>query len=71
MSVKVVFEFTHTEDGIDVKSDVVHAAEGCCACEVAFAVTTITTVRSAVAKINRELKADIGFAGFASDGGVH
>lgn len=71
MTVKVILEFTHTEDGIDVKSDVVHADEGCCACEVAFAGTTITTVRSAVAKINRELKADIGLAGFASDGCVH
>ncbi|EBR5098927.1 hypothetical protein B2O45_01725 [Salmonella enterica] len=71
MSVKVVFEFTHTEDGIDVKHEVVDGGKGGCVCEVAFAGTTITTVRSAVAKINRELKADIGFTRFASGGGVH
>lgn len=71
MTVKVTFEFTHTKDGIDVKSDVVPAAEGCCMCEMAFADTTVASVKKVAGNVNKALKADFGFTGFVSDGRVH
>ncbi|ENP2198767.1 hypothetical protein ACDA27_002644 [Salmonella enterica] len=71
MTVKVTFEFTHTEDGIDVVSDVVPVAEGGCVCEMAFASTTIAAVMALASGINRELKADVGFAGTVPGGCVH
>lgn len=71
MTVKVILEFTHTEDGIDVESDVVHADEGCYVCEVAFASITIAEVMESASRISQALKADVGFAGTAPDGCVH
>ncbi|EAA6550516.1 hypothetical protein DLB95_06745 [Salmonella enterica subsp. diarizonae] len=71
MTVRVTFEFTHTKDGIDVKSDVVPVAEGCCACEMAFASITIAEVTESASRINQALKADVGFAGTAPGGCVH
>ncbi|EAP2902355.1 hypothetical protein ABRH95_003600 [Salmonella enterica subsp. enterica serovar Chester] len=71
MTVRVTFEFTHTEDGIDVKSDVVPVAEGCCVCEMAFADITVANVKGVAGTINKALRADFGFAGTASGGCVH
>ncbi|EGI5078631.1 hypothetical protein AH866_26490, partial [Salmonella enterica subsp. enterica serovar Infantis] len=56
MSVKVVFEFTHTEDGIDVKHEVVDGGKGGCVCEVAIATVAINEVRSGVAAVSQVVK---------------
>lgn len=71
MTVRVTFEFTHTEDGIDVKSDVVPVAEGCCACEVAFAATAVASVKEVAGAVRQALKADPASYRVASDGSVH
>ncbi|EBA4667426.1 TPA: hypothetical protein ACJG9G_000465 [Salmonella enterica subsp. enterica serovar Java] len=71
MTVRVTFEFTHTKDGIDVKSDVVPVAEGCCACEMAFAATTVANVKGVAGTIRQALKADPALYRVASDGSVH
>ncbi|HGB5310851.1 TPA: hypothetical protein ACIVON_005404 [Salmonella enterica subsp. enterica serovar Poona] len=70
MTVKVTFEFTHTADGIDVVSDIESVGEGCCTCEMAFA-TTVANIKEVAGTVNQALKADVGFAGLASDGRVH
>ncbi|ENK0985062.1 hypothetical protein AB2Z78_003422 [Salmonella enterica] len=61
MSVKVVFEFTHTENGIEVKPEIVDGGRGGCICEVAFATTTVAEVVKAVVELRGESGAD--FAG--------
>ncbi|ECI2309154.1 hypothetical protein JZN10_000870 [Salmonella enterica] len=71
MSVKVVFEFTHTEDGIDVKHEVVDGGKGGCVCEVAIATVAINEVRSGVAAVSQVVKDDPAFYGHARTGGVH
>ncbi|EHU3752994.1 hypothetical protein KY565_002618 [Salmonella enterica] len=71
MTVKVILEFTHTEDGIDVKSEVVPAAEGCCVYEAVFASTIATTVMEGVAEVHQEIIADSGFIGSVPDGCAH
>ncbi|HFJ2098240.1 TPA: hypothetical protein ACGTPR_000836 [Salmonella enterica] len=71
MTVKVTFEFTHTADGIDVVSDIESVGEGCCTCEMAFAATTVANIKEVAGTVNQALKADVGFAGLASDGRVH
>ncbi|EBH8950859.1 hypothetical protein OD218_005255 [Salmonella enterica] len=58
MSVKVVFEFTHTEDGIDVKSEIVDTGQGACICEMAFAVEAIKDIRCVAGKVNEAINAD-------------
>ncbi|WBQ81046.1 hypothetical protein PEE20_15915 [Salmonella enterica subsp. enterica serovar Bispebjerg] len=70
MTVKVILEFTHTEDGIDVKSGVVHAADGYCHCETAFAAEAIEHVQEMVKFVNNALKADSYFMS-APDSCVH
>lgn len=71
MSVKVVFEFTHTEDGIDVKSEIVDGGRGGCVCEVAFATATIAEVVTVAAKLREALRADSAVAEHTHTGGVH
>ncbi|EBX2068198.1 hypothetical protein DRE43_26905 [Salmonella enterica subsp. enterica serovar Java] len=71
MSVKVVFEFTHTEDGIDVKHEVVDGGKGGCVCEVAIATVAINEVRNGVAAVSRVVEEDPAFYGHARTGGVH
>ncbi|EKA6139477.1 hypothetical protein OL052_001052 [Salmonella enterica] len=43
MSVKVVFNITHTENGIDVKSEIADTGQGACVCEIAFAEVSVST----------------------------
>ncbi|EJX3083465.1 hypothetical protein OD218_005266 [Salmonella enterica] len=71
MSVKVVFEFTHTEDGIDVKHEVVDGGKGGCVCEIAIATVAINEVRSGVAAVSQVVKYDPAFCGYAHTGGAH
>lgn len=71
MSVKVVFEFTHTEDGIDVKHEVVDGGKGGCVCEVAIATVAINEVRNGVAAVSQVVKDDPAFYGYARTSGVH
>ncbi|ENU7737895.1 hypothetical protein ACE3YX_004556 [Salmonella enterica] len=71
MSVKVVFEFTHTENGIEVKHEVVDGGKGGCVCEVAIATVAINEVCGGVAAVSRVVKDDPAFYGHAHTGGVH
>lgn len=71
MTVKVTFEFTHTKDGIDVVSDIESVGEGCCTCELAFAATTVASVKEAAGAVRQALKADPASCRVASDGSVH
>ncbi len=71
MTVKVTFEFTHTEDGIEVVSDVVPATEGCCACEMAFALAAVTEVRFGACEVSRALKVEPELYGHKYTGDVH
>ncbi|ECO9405463.1 hypothetical protein FX281_14125 [Salmonella enterica] len=58
MSVKVVFDITHTKDGIDVKSEIVGGSKGGCTCEVAFATQTVEGITTIARKINEAVNAD-------------
>lgn len=71
MTIKVTFEFTHTEDGIDVVSDIESVGEGCCTCEMAFAATTVANVKEVAGTIRQALKADPALYRVESDGSVH
>lgn len=70
MSVKVVFEFTHTEDGIDVKHEVVDGGKGGCVCEVAFATQAIEEITTIARKINEAVNTDPTLS-WSHAGGVH
>ncbi|ECM1814014.1 hypothetical protein SX97_14140 [Salmonella enterica subsp. enterica serovar Newport] len=71
MTVRVTFEFTHTEDGIDVVSDVVPAAGGHCACEMAFALAAVAEVRFGAGAVSQALKAEPELYGHKYTDGVH
>ncbi|EJW4857446.1 hypothetical protein OCD12_000141 [Salmonella enterica] len=71
MSVKVVFNITHTKDGIEVKSEIVHGGRGGCICEMAFATQTVEEITCIARKINEAVNADPAFYGHAHTGGVH
>ncbi|EHI6828495.1 hypothetical protein MC118_005161 [Salmonella enterica] len=58
MSVKVVFNITHTKDGIEVKSEIVDTGQGACICEVAFATQTVEEITCIARKINKAINAD-------------
>ncbi|HAD5967778.1 TPA_asm: hypothetical protein G1Q02_13145 [Salmonella enterica subsp. enterica serovar Typhimurium] len=71
MTVRVTFEFTHTEDRIDVVSDIESVGEGCCTCEMAFAATTVANIKEVAGTIRQALQADPALFRVASDGSVH
>ncbi|EEP6114066.1 hypothetical protein HBC34_001440 [Salmonella enterica] len=58
MSVKVVFDITHTKDGIDVKSEIVETDQEVCICEVAFAIQAVEEITTIARKINEAVSAD-------------
>ncbi|EGA3602754.1 hypothetical protein H5M87_002747 [Salmonella enterica] len=70
MSVKVVFNITHTERGIDVKSEIVDGGQGACVCEMAFAVEAIKDITCVAGKINEAINADPELRWIHADG-VH
>ncbi|HGA5556024.1 TPA: hypothetical protein ACISZV_003222 [Salmonella enterica subsp. enterica serovar Birkenhead] len=71
MTVKVTFEFTHTANGIDVVSDIESVGEGCCTCEVAFALAAVTEVRFGACEVSRALKVEPELYGHKYTGDVH
>lgn len=58
MSVKVVFDITHTKGGIDVKSEIVETGQEACICEVAFAIQAVEEIKCIAKKINEAVNAD-------------
>ncbi|EAY3849542.1 hypothetical protein OQN83_001127 [Salmonella enterica] len=58
MSVKVVFNITHTENGIDVKSEIADTGQGACVCEIAFAVEAVKDITCVAGKVNEAINAD-------------
>ncbi|EOF6096794.1 hypothetical protein ACK1FP_004300 [Salmonella enterica] len=58
MSVKVVFNITHTKDGIEVKSEIVDTGQGACVCEMAFAVEAVKDITCVAGKVNEAINAD-------------
>ncbi|ENH8583590.1 hypothetical protein ABWS22_000774 [Salmonella enterica subsp. enterica serovar Braenderup] len=58
MSVKVVFNITHTKDGIEVKSEIVDTGQRACVCEMAFAVEAVKDITCVAGKVNEALNAD-------------
>ncbi|EAQ4448925.1 hypothetical protein FAN38_10890 [Salmonella enterica] len=70
MTVRVVFDITHTKDGIEVKSGIDKLFNAGCKCEVAFAAEAIAHVQEVAMLVNHALKADPDFMP-ASDGCVH
>ncbi|HFZ7939650.1 TPA: hypothetical protein ACIO7S_001467 [Salmonella enterica subsp. enterica serovar Birkenhead] len=71
MTVRVAFDITHTKDGIDVKCEVVPAADGCCKCEVAFALAAVTEVHFGAGEVSRALKVEPELYGHKYTGDVH
>ncbi|EHE7037650.1 hypothetical protein J0Q64_001708 [Salmonella enterica subsp. enterica serovar Newport] len=58
MSVKVVFNITHTKDGFEVESEIVGTGQGVCVSEVAFAVEAIKDITCVAGKVNEAINAD-------------
>lgn len=58
MSVKVVFDITHTKDGFDVKSEIADTGQGACICEMAFAVEAIKDISCVAGKVNEAINAN-------------
>ncbi|EBW8396117.1 hypothetical protein A3X38_26055 [Salmonella enterica subsp. enterica serovar Florida] len=71
MSVKVVFDITHTKDGIDVKSEIVDTGQRACVCEVAFATQAVEEITTIARKINEAVNADPTLSWRPHAGGVH
>lgn len=71
MSVKVVFDITHTKGGIDVKSEIVDTGQEACICEVAFATQAVEEITCIAKKINEAVNTGPASRWRPHDGGVH
>lgn len=58
MTVRVVFDITHTKNGFDVKPEIVNAGQEGCVCEVAFATQTVENITCITKEINEVVNAD-------------
>lgn len=71
MSVKVVFDITHTKGGIDVKSEIVDTGQEACICEVAFATQAVEYIDHIAREINEVVSASPALFWRSHAGGVH
>lgn len=53
MSVAIVIKVVHTENGLELSTEIQALANGHCSCEMMFATTTVQAARNASNKFNQ------------------